>query len=251
MRTPLLALVIATVALAGCSESPSPDPNAPDNTPPAPTGRLVQPSPPEHELQVDRLDAGILGIRFTNRGDSPADLRLDGFTFSDATGASWRANATATGALPDGLADPTAVFPDREANATLAFDFTNYTPPARLVYESDAFNATWHLHVLDYPVTIDAEDDTSFGQPLQIPRNASLSYRFSDAERDVDLCLILDTEHERWLDNPQRPIGYGCRLHARNGEAAVLVPAGDYNLGMACPAGNAPCHLRVTLVAAW
>lgn len=250
-----LALVTLALLLAGCAErdaaEPPADPPTTPTTPTTPTSPtppttfLEQPTAPPLVLTVAGFDEGSLLVTLQNDGDAPVRVEPASFTLDDAGGGRWTGNASdATDALA-----PADVPPGGNATGRVHFGFATLAPPARLTFLDGARAAAWVLHVNAYEVRIDAQDDTSFGQPIELPANGTIAYRATGISGDVALCIIEDAQHETWLARGA-PSGYGCRSGATAADASVLLPPGTYNVGMACRS-DAPCAFTLTVIASW
>lgn len=213
-------------------------------------GRTVMAAAPDARLQVDHLGDGTVSLTFTNARDEPIRLSRDNFTFNDATGASYSVNASATDALDDAFPNETELAPEDNVSGTLAFDLANVTMPVRVAYDSDGIHSAWLLHVSDYRVELAPADDTSFGAPIRLPANATFQYQVNDASQPIDVCLIMEEDHERWRASG-RPDGLACRGNVQEADVSSTVPPGEYNVGMYCRSSTEPCIFTVTVVAAW
>lgn len=242
----LVLLVFVALAFAGCA-APAPGPAEEGSVQTGPTGRLVQ-APPV-ALQVDHLGERALLVTMTNANEAPLEVARDAFTFSDATGAVWAVNASATDAFDDAWPENATIDGNGRTTGRLAFDLESVEPPARLTYDDGATSANWLLY-FSQAITIAPRDDTSFGQPIVLPANGTVGFQVSGADAPIDICVIDDEDHKTWHDG-QKTDGLACRTGVTNADVAAVVPGGEYNIGMLCTSRESSCTFTLTAVATW
>lgn len=258
-KPPFVLLLVVALLLAGCAEpsdgnepveDPAQDPAAEGSSGGGGGVTTRLPSPPEVQLLVTDLGDGTATVEMTNNRPSALSVERDRFTFVDGTGASFAVNATATDAQPNAFPAEVQLAPDGNVSGVLAFDLQDVQLPVRVVYDNEGVQAAWLLHSSDFPVTLDPQDDTSFGAAIVAPANATFHYQVHDATSPIDVCLIMEADHQTWHEGSAAD-GLACRTDVTSADVSATVPEGEYNLGMYCRSETDACSFTVTVVLAW